>query len=101
VPVPGVFAASVNVPLLHCSWSVPATEVVGVALFVSTSSSKLTHEPFVIVHLKTADEPTAKPVTVLLFNAAFVIVADPDCNDHTPVPVTGAFAFNVKDELLH
>jgi hypothetical protein len=55
----------------------------------------------VIVHLNVADEPEAKPVTVVLFKAALVIVAEPDCNVHSPVPVTGTLPANVKLELLH
>jgi hypothetical protein len=54
-----------------------------------------------MVHLKVAEEPTARPVTVVLFNAALVIVAAPDCKVHTPVPLTATFPAKVKLELLH
>ena len=47
---------------------------------VNTTSSKLLHVPFVIVHLKVVVPPAVKPVTVLTFDVGVVIV--------TAVPLT-------------
>jgi hypothetical protein len=75
VPVTGVLPASVNVPSLHFSWSGPAVAVVGSALFVSATSSKLEHEPFVIVQRNVTLDPAASPVTVVVGELMFVMTA--------------------------
>ena len=70
---------------------------------VSAISSKLTHEPLVIVHLKVTLLPAVRPVTVLAGDDGVVIVA-PFAAPwilHNPVPVTAAFAAKVKLPVLH
>ena len=78
VPVTGAFPASVKLAVLQSSWSAPATATVGDALLVSTTSSKLEHEPLLMVHLRVTLVPAARPVTVVVGDAVFVIVAAPD-----------------------
>ena len=70
---------------------------------VSTTSSKLAHEPLVIVHLKVTLLPAVRPVTVLISEPGVVMLApfaDP-ITLHNPVPVAGAFAAKVKLPVLH
>jgi hypothetical protein len=105
VPVPGAaaFPASVKIDVLHCSIFGPALAAGGVALLVSTTSSKLVHDPFVIVHLKVILKPAFKPVTVLASDAGVVMVAPLTAPmiDQTPVPIAAAFPLNVKLPTLH
>ena len=54
----------------------------------------LAQTPLPISHCKTC-VPSVKPVTVVLFKFALVIVAVPDNTDHVPVPVVGVFAASV------
>ena len=70
---------------------------------VSTISSKLTHEPLVIVHLKVTLLPDVSPVTVLAGDEGVVIVAPFTAPWilHNPMPVTAAFAAKVKFPVLH
>ncbi len=65
-PGPAAFAAIVKVPVLHCSISTPASATGGVALLVSTTSSKLEHDPFVIVQRSVTLKPGFNPVTALV-----------------------------------
>src|SRR5690606_12903308 len=65
VPGPADCAASVYTDALHCNWSAPAAATGGAALFVSTTSSKLVHAPFVIVQRRVTLDPGLRPVTVL------------------------------------
>ena len=70
---------------------------------VSAISSKLTHEPLVIVHLKVTLLPAVRPVTVLAGDDGVVIVA-PFAAPwilHNPVPVAGALPVKVKVPVLH
>ena len=105
VPVPGAaaFPARVNVDVLHCSCAVPASAKGGVALFRSTTSSKLVHDPFVIVHLKVTLFPAVSPVTVLVADDGVVTTAPLSAPMilHAPVPVTAALAAKVKFGVLH
>ena len=57
--------------------STPAFATVTDALFVKSTSSKVLQVPLVIVHLKVALLPEAKPVTVLTFDVGVVIVTAP------------------------
>ena len=100
-PVPGlgVFAAIVNVPLLHCAGYDPATAVTG-ALLVSVVLSTTLHAPFVTVHFKVAEVPTGI-VTEVFGNEGLVMVAEPLTNVQSPVPGLGLFAAMVKEPLLH
>src|SRR5690606_27042835 len=75
VPVTGVLPARVNVPLSHCSWSGPAAATVVSALFVSTTSSKFEHDPFVIVQRRVTVDPAVRPVIVVVGELTFVITA--------------------------
>ena len=81
--------------------SAPAFATVTAASLVSTTSSKVLQLPLVIVHLKVAVLPEAKPVTVLVFDVGVVIVTAPLTILHKPVPVVAAVAANVKFPLLH
>lgn len=74
-----------------------------VALFVSTISSKLEHEPFVIVQRRVTLLPVTRPVTVLLSDAGEVIVAPfaEPITLHKPEPVIGVLAASVKFPELH
>jgi hypothetical protein len=104
VPVPGAaaFPARVKVDVLHCSAFGPAAATGGVALLVSTISSKLVQEPLVIVHLNVTLKPKASPVTVLVSDTGVVIVAPLAAPMilQSPVPVTAAFPANVKFAVL-
>ena len=55
VPVPdvGVFADRFTASPTQSTWSVPALDVVGSAVFVIVTSSSLLHEAFDTVHLNT------------------------------------------------
>ena len=81
----------------------PAFAAVGVALFVSTTSSKLVHDPFVIVHLSVTLFPAVSPVTVLVADESVLTVAPlaAPMMLHAPVPVTAALAAKVKFGVLH
>ena len=70
-------------------------------MLVSTTSSKVLQLPFVMVHLKVALLPEAKPVTVLTFEVGVVIVTAPLTTLHAPVPVVAAVPAKVKLPLLH
>jgi hypothetical protein len=71
------------------------------ALFVSTTTSELEHEPLLIVHLKVTLLPAATPVIVVVGDAALVMVAAPASMVHKPVPGAAAFAASVKVDVLH
>ena len=103
VPVTGAFAAKVKLGVLHNSWSLPASAAVGSALLVSTTSSKLEHDPFAIVHLKVTLKPAVKPVTVVVAEVVLVMTAPfaAPCMVHVPVPMPGVFPASVKVLVLH
>ncbi len=65
---------------------------------VRTTSSKLEHVPFVIVHRSVTLEPAFNPVTVLVAEEGVVTVAPFAAPTmlQAPVPVTGTFAPRVK-----
>lgn len=102
VPVIGVLPARLNVPLLQFSWSGPAVAIVGSALFVSVTSSKLEHEPFVTVQRKVTLAPAFSPVTVVVGELMFVITAPfaAPWMLQVPVPVTGELAAMTKVDVL-
>ena len=77
--------------------------MVGVALLVSTTSSKLVQDPLVIVHLSVTLLPEVRPVTGLLAEEGVVIVAPfaAPWMLQTPVPVTAVFPAKVKFPVLH
>ena len=68
-----------------------------------TISSKLTHEPLVIVHLNVTLLPEVSPVTVLAGDVGVVIVAPfaAPITLHNPAPVAGALPVKVKFPVLH
>ena len=103
VPVTGAFPANVKFPVLHCSWSAPALATVGVALLVSTTSSKLVQDPLVIVHLNVTLKPALRLVTVVVAELMLVITAPFAAPWMVQVPVPGAAAFHarVKVDVLH
>ena len=102
VPTNGTLATIGKVLLLHWSRLTPASATVGLALLVSTTSSKLgAHTPLLIVQRNVALVPTGTPVTPLLKVPAAVIVAVPDTTVHKPVPTTGLLPPSVKAPLLH
>ena len=100
VPVPGAaaFPASVKVDVLHCSAFGPAAATGGVALLVRVTSSKLVHDPFVIVHLNVTLFPAVRPVTVLDDDAGVVMMAPLAAPMilHKPVAVPGKGALPAK-----
>jgi hypothetical protein len=104
VPAAAVLAASVTVVSPHVAapvWSGPALAVVGVALFVSiTSSVVAVHTPLEIVHLNVALAPAATPVIPETGEDGVVIVAVPLTMLHKPVPLIGVLPANVKFPLL-
>ena len=77
--------------------------MVGDALLVSTTSSKLVHDPFVIVHLKVTLNPAVSPVIVVVGELMLVMVAPLSAPWIVQVPVPGPAALpaSVKLELLH
>src|SRR5919106_1039642 len=103
VPITAALPARVKFEVLHCSWSAPALATVGVALLVSTTSSKLVHEPLMIVHLKVTLLPAVRPVTVLVAEPGVVMVAPLAAPTmlQVPVPITAAFPARVKFAVLH
>jgi hypothetical protein len=65
------------------------------------SATLVGHEaPFVIVQCITTEPPAATPVTVVVGDVGFVIVAEP-VTVQRPVPVVGAVAAMMKVPLLH
>ena len=75
---------------------------VGLLLLVSTTSSVVeAHEPLETVQLSVALVPMGTHVTEVLNEFMFVMVAVPLTNDHTPVPIAGLVAFNVKVPFAH
>ena len=104
VPTAGTVAAIVNVLVLHCViLTAPASAVLGVALLVSTTSSKVDAQtPLVIVHLTTVGAPPAvTPVTVLVGEPGVVTAPGPLCIVHVPVPGAAALPANVNVLILH
>jgi hypothetical protein len=76
VPVTTGVAASENVDVEHCSWSVPATATSGAALCVNITSSKLSlHTPLLIVQRSVTLDPAVSPVTVLTGSDGLPITA--------------------------
>jgi hypothetical protein len=81
---------------------VPAFEVVGAAVFVITTSSvTAAHTPLDIVHLRVAELPEARPVTVVVADDGVLIDTAPLTTLQLPVPVVAGLAAIVKDPLLH
>ena len=76
---------------------------VGSALFVNTTSSKLVHEPLLIVHLNVTLKPALRPVTVVVGELILVMTAPFAAPWMVQVPVPGAAAFpaRVKVDVLH
>lgn len=54
-----------------------------------------------MVHLRTALEPAASPVTFVEGDAGDAIVADPETRVQFPVPVDGVLAAIINEPLLH
>jgi hypothetical protein len=102
VPGAAAFPARVKVDVLHCSAFGPALAAGGEALLVRVTSSKLVHDPLVIVHLRVTLFPAVSPVTVLVADAGVVIVAPLAAPMilQRPVPVTAAFPARVKFAVL-
>ncbi len=102
IPTVGVLAAMVKIGLLHCSMSIPASAIVGLAKLFSTTSSKVEPQtiPLLIVQRKVAVEPAAT-ITVVAALEGVSIVAVPEVKVHKPVPGAAAFAAIVKVAVLH
>ena len=75
VPGEGTVPAKVKVEVLQSVCAGPASATGGVALFVSTTSSKAVHAPLVTVHRKVALAPGVSPVTVVVGDVSSVIAA--------------------------
>ena len=56
--------------------------------------------PFVIVQVRVAELPAARPVTVDVADEGVVRVAEPEVTVHAPVPLVAVFPASVKLELL-
>ena len=103
LPGPAALAASVNVDVLQSSWSAPAAATGGVALLVRVTSSKLAHEPFVIVHRNVTLVPAVRPVTVVVAELILVMTAPfaAPWMVQVPVPTTGVLPARVKVLFVH
>ena len=79
-----------------------ASAVVGSALFVSTTSSSVEHDPLAIVHLNVTLDPALRPVTVVVARLMLVITAPfaAPCTVQVPVPGPAAFPARVKVDVL-
>jgi hypothetical protein len=80
----------------------PASATVGGASLISVISATLVGQeaPFVTVQCIITELPAATPVTVVVRDVGFVIVAVP-VTVQRPVPVVGAVAAMIKVLLLH
>jgi len=102
LPTLGLLPANVKVLVLHCTWVLPAIDVVGVASFCNvTCDDDDVHAPFDIVHCNTVLLPAVTPVTVLVFDDGVVIVPVPLIFVHTPVPTVALLPASVNVEVLH
>ena len=79
----------------------PATDVVGGALLVNTTSSVDVQAPLVMVHLKVILVPAVTPVTPEVGEVGVVTVPVPLTLLHAPVPVVGVFPASVNVVVLH
>ena len=88
VPTLGLLPAKIAV-VVHTLWSVPATEVEGLASLVIVTVLSLTAQPpLEIVHLNTF-APTPKLDTPVLLAVASANVPVPLTTLHKPVPIPG------------
>jgi hypothetical protein len=101
VPEVAVLPASVKDVLLQLTISVPALATVAAASLVSTTSSVEVQVPLVVVQRSVTLVPAVTLVTVVVADAAVVMVADPETMLHAPVPVVGAVAAIVNVLVLH
>ena len=99
----GVLPANVKLAALHSSWSGPALDATGAALLVSTTSSKVEHEPLAMVHRRVTLKPAVNPVTVVVGELMLVIEAPFAAPWIVQVPTPGPAVFpaSVKIEVLH
>jgi hypothetical protein len=98
VPVPtiAVFPARLVEVTLQRVWSTPASAVVGDwSTVIVTSENDGAHTPFEMVHLITTEVPGVRAVMVVDGFVSSVIVAEPLCTVHNPVPSVGVFPANV------
>ena len=101
VVVAGVLPFNVNVLLLHCVWSMPASaEIVLLLTLVKTTSSMAVQPPFVTVHLTVTVAPKETPDTVVLLLFGLEMVAVPLTTDHVPVAAMGDTALILNVALL-
>ena len=68
--------------------------LLGEAIFMITSSADVVQLPLEIVHLNVTLVPTVKPVTVVVGEAAEVIVQVPVTMLHVPAPTVAVLAAN-------
>ena len=70
---------------------------------VRTTSSKLVHDPFAIVHLRVTLDPAVSPVTVVVGELILVIAAPfaAPWTVQVPVPGPAALPAKVKTAVLH
>jgi hypothetical protein len=102
LPIAGLLPSRVVVVTLHKPWSVPAFAVEGSAsTFIFTVEEEAGQFPFVILHLKVAESPTIKPVTVVVGSLASVMVAVPESNVQLPVPTAAGLPSKVVAVVLH
>ena len=70
---------------------------------VRTTSSKLEHEPLLIVHLRVTLVPAVRPVTVVVAELILVMTAPfaAPWMVQVPVPTTGVLPARVKVLFVH
>jgi hypothetical protein len=95
VPIVGVLAVIVKLPLLQFVLSIPAFEVVGLRLNVISTSSVDVQGALVIVHLKAYAVPAVPLNIVVGLDAETKLPPAPLIILHAPVPRAGVLAASV------
>src|SRR5690606_12537803 len=105
MPSAGTVAAIVKILVLHCSISTPASAMLGGAVFVKVTSSKVGAQtlPLLIVQRRVTLLPAVNPVTPLLLAVGVVMTAPLAAPTivHNPVPGVGTLPARVKSSLSH
>lgn len=89
-PIEGMFPVRLIVVVLpQIVWSIPALETVGMeSTKIETVSVEAEHTPLLMVQVNVFT-PESNPVMLVLGKEAFVIIPEPEINNHRPVPVIG------------
>ena len=92
LPIPGALPSRTVVVILHNPWPAPASEVVGGASMVTTtSSSDEGQKALEMVHFKVTVAPITRSDMVDVGEVAEIIVAEPETRVQVPIPVIGLF----------